>query len=53
MAEIRRVWEENFCVYGARKVWLQLGREGIAVARCLQPALRAVPPGDRKRWWRG
>ena len=33
-AEIRRVWEQNFCVYGARKVWLQLNREGIGVARC-------------------
>jgi transposase InsO family protein len=32
--EIQRVWEENFCVYGVRKVWHQLGREGIAVARC-------------------
>ena len=33
-AEIRRVWAENFGVYGVRKVWRQLGREGIAVARC-------------------
>jgi putative transposase len=32
--EIRRVHAENFGVYGARKVWLQLNREGIAVARC-------------------
>jgi transposase InsO family protein len=32
--EIRRVWEQNFFVYGARKVWLQLNREGIRVARC-------------------
>ena len=32
--EIRRVYEENFQVYGARKVWRQLGRDGIAVARC-------------------
>jgi putative transposase len=31
---IRRVWEENFRVYGVRKVWRQLQREGIAVARC-------------------
>ena len=53
MAEIRRVWEENFCVYGVRKVWRQLGREGIAVARCtvarlmqamrLQAAVRGKP----------
>jgi transposase InsO family protein len=32
--EIRRVHRDNFGVYGARKVWLQLGREGIPVARC-------------------
>ncbi|MEN7974121.1 MAG: IS3 family transposase, partial [Verrucomicrobiota bacterium] len=32
--QIRRVWEENFQVYGVRKVWRQLRREGIAVARC-------------------
>ena len=31
---IRRVHEANFGVYGARKVWRQLGREGTAVARC-------------------
>jgi transposase InsO family protein len=31
---IRRVWEENFGVYGARKVWRQLQREGMRVARC-------------------
>jgi len=33
-ADIRRVHEENFSVYGARKVWCQLLREGIKVARC-------------------
>jgi putative transposase len=32
--EIRRVHEDNFGVYGARKVWRQLHREGISVARC-------------------
>ena len=32
--EIGRVYDENFRVYGVRKVWRQLGREGIAVARC-------------------
>lgn len=31
---IRRVWEENFRAYGVRKVWRQLLREGLAVARC-------------------
>ena len=29
LPEIRRVWEENFGVYGAQKVWRQLGREGV------------------------
>ena len=32
--EFQRVWEENFEVYGVRKVWRQLNREGIAAARC-------------------
>jgi putative transposase len=31
---IRRVFAENFGVYGVRKVWRQLTRQGIAVARC-------------------
>ncbi len=32
--EIERVHEENFGVYGARKVWRQMNREGTDVARC-------------------
>lgn len=32
--ETTRVYEENFGVYGAPKVWAQLNREGIGVARC-------------------
>ena len=32
--QIERVWKENFGVYGARKVWRQLAREGVPVARC-------------------
>ena len=32
--DIRRVWEANFQVYGADKVWRQLHREGVEVARC-------------------
>ena len=31
---VRRVFEANFGVYGVRKVWRQMNREGIAVARC-------------------
>jgi putative transposase len=34
MEQIRRVHAANFGVYGARKVWRQLAREGIVVARC-------------------
>lgn len=32
--EVRRVWDENKQVYGVRKVWKQLCREGYRVARC-------------------
>jgi putative transposase len=33
-AEIERVWNEHFQVYGPRKVWRQLRREGFHIARC-------------------
>jgi putative transposase len=33
-AIIRRLWTEHHQVYGARKVWKQMGREGLRVARC-------------------
>ena len=33
-AEIRRVWRDHHAVYGVRKVWQQLRREGERVARC-------------------
>lgn len=39
---IERVWTEHFCVYGARKVWRQLHREGIWVARCTVERLMGV-----------
>jgi putative transposase len=64
-AEITRVWKENREVYGADKVWLELNRQGIGVARCtterlmrqlgLQGVRRGkkvrttVPGGDRRR----
>jgi transposase InsO family protein len=32
--DVRRVWDENFRVYGVRKIWRQMKREGIEVARC-------------------
>ena len=34
MPQIQRVWQTNLQVYGAGKVWRQLKREGIQVARC-------------------
>ena len=34
LVEIRRVHAANYGVYGARKVWKQLNREGVTVARC-------------------
>lgn len=41
--EIQRVWEDNFRVYGVRKVWRQLKREGIVAARCtIERLMRAL-----------
>ena len=40
-AQITRVHAANYGVYGARKVWLALNREGIAVARCTVERLMA------------
>ncbi|WP_114070926.1 IS3 family transposase [Comamonas kerstersii] len=34
MPQIQRVWQANMQVYGADKVWRQLAREGVTVARC-------------------
>ena len=39
--EIQRVWSQNLCVYGARKVWKQLNREHHKVARCTVERLNA------------
>jgi transposase InsO family protein len=53
--QIRRVHEANFGVYGAREVWRQLGREGVAVARCTverlmrRMGLRGVVRGKETR----
>jgi transposase InsO family protein len=52
---IRRVWEENYRAYGARKVWRQLTREQIPVARCTVERLmdrlgiEGIRRGARKR----
>jgi len=34
LPQVQRVWQANHQVYGAEKVWRQLNREGVAVARC-------------------
>ena len=34
MVHIQRVWHANWQVYGADKIWRQMNREGIVVARC-------------------
>jgi transposase InsO family protein len=50
--EIRRVFAANFGVYGVRKVWRQMQREGIAVARCTvarQMGLKGVVRGKSIR----
>jgi putative transposase len=41
LAEIRRIHGSNYGVYGVRKVWWQLQREGITVARCTVERLMA------------
>jgi transposase InsO family protein len=54
-SSIRRVWEENFRAYGARKVWRQLNREEICVARCTverlmdRMGIEGIRRGARKR----
>lgn len=53
--DIKRVWRANHRVYGVRKVWRQLGREGIRTARCTvarlmgAEGLRGVVRGRRVR----
>ena len=41
-ALIRAVWDENFGVYGVRKVWRQLLRDGVKLARCTVARLMKV-----------
>jgi len=53
-AIIRRIYEENHRVYGPRKVWKQMGREGLRVARCrvrrLMRALGLVGASRGRAW---
>ena len=48
-SHIRRVWESNFGVYGARKVWRQLQREGVGVADAPRRPKKGVVRGETKR----
>src|SRR3954447_7215523 len=55
LVEIRRVYDASGGLYGARKVWWQLQRDGIAVARCTverlmrQAGLEGVVRGKARR----
>src|SRR5256885_14308719 len=45
MTHVERVWNENFQVYGVRKVWRQLRRERFDVARCtVERLMKRVGP---------
>jgi putative transposase len=53
--EIERVYVENFSVYGADKIWAQLNREAIHVARCTVERLMremGIQGARRGRAWR-
>ncbi len=51
--EIERVWNENRRVYGARKVWRQLHREDIEVARCtVERLIRQLGVSGVVRGWK-
>jgi len=57
-ADIQRVFGENFEVYGARKIWRQLRREGREIARCTVERLmrtmgKAGPRFRRRSRWNG
>ena len=51
LPQIHQIWQSNMQVYGADKIWKQMRREGITVARCTavrlmrRSGLRGVRPG--------
>ena len=59
MVKIQQVYSDNFQVYGARKIWLTLNRQGILVARCTverlmrHMGLKGVHRGKLKRTTQG
>jgi putative transposase len=53
--ELQRVFDENYGVYGAEKLWRALNREGITIARCtVQRLMRdlGLQGARRGRGWR-
>ena len=46
-SEVARVFAQNFEVYGVRKVWRQLMREGVDVARCTVERLMRELDGSK------
>jgi hypothetical protein len=52
-SEIQHVWDANFQVFGARKVWHQLRREGFTIARCTVERLMRSMGLQRRRAWKG
>jgi hypothetical protein len=57
--DIKRVWEDNMQCYGVVKVWKQLRRDKVRVARCTVARLMRIPAnvtghsGDRDRFAHG
>ena len=45
-SEIKRVFDDNDAVYEARKVWRQLNREGVVLARCTADQRASRPAGS-------
>ncbi|MGP9512729.1 IS3 family transposase [Psychrobacter sp. AOP5-GZ1-6] len=50
-SEIRRIWQDSKCRYGARKVWQQMKADGIHVARCTVE--RLMKQHSLQGVWRG
>ena len=51
--EVARVFAENFAVYGVRKVWRQMTREGFGIARCTVERLKRYGFAGGNPWQAG
>ncbi len=51
IGEIKRIWQDSTCRYGARKVWQQMKADGLKVARCTVE--RLMRQHDLQDVWRG